>query len=63
MERWIVFSEMVKTVITFSCDVDDALEIDRYCREKGYVKSWFIRECVMQVVQGRVPLLPRKPMI
>ncbi|MCD6536249.1 MAG: ribbon-helix-helix protein, CopG family [Thaumarchaeota archaeon] len=51
---------MAKTVITFSCDVEDAEEIERYCRENGYVKSWFIRECVMQVVDGRVPLIPRQ---
>ncbi|MEM1976277.1 MAG: ribbon-helix-helix protein, CopG family [Nitrososphaerota archaeon] len=51
---------MVTTVITFSCDVEDAVEIDRYCKLKGYSRSWFIRECVMQVVDGRVPLMPRE---
>ena len=51
---------MVSTVITFSCDVEDALEIERYLREKGYSRSWFIRECVMQVVEGKVPFLPRE---
>ena len=50
---------MVTTVISFSCNVEDALEIERYCRMKGYSRSWFIRECVMQVVDGRVPLMPR----
>ena len=54
---------MAKTIITFSCDVEDAEEIERYCRENGYVKSWFIRECVMQVVDGRVPLIPRQQWI
>lgn len=47
-------------MITFSCDVEDALEIERYLREKGYSRSWFIRECVMQVVEGKVPFLPRE---
>lgn len=54
---------MVKTIITFSCDVEDAEEIERYCKENGYVKSWFIRECVMQVVEGKVPLIPRQTCI
>ncbi|HDD42712.1 MAG TPA: ribbon-helix-helix protein, CopG family [Nitrososphaeria archaeon] len=56
---------MVTTVMTFSCDVEDALAIERYCRMKGYSKSWFIRECVMQVVEGRAPLMPRdlRPMM
>ena len=56
-----IFRGMVTTIITFSCDVEDALEIEEYCRRHGYSRSWFIRECVMQVVDGRVPLLPRDP--
>ena len=52
---------MVKTIITFSCDVEDAEKIDEYCRKNGLNRSWFIRECVMQVVDGIVPLIVRDP--
>ena len=51
--------ELVKTIITFSCDVEDAEKIDEYCRKNGLNRSWFIRECVMQVVDGVVPLMAR----
>ena len=50
---------MAKTIITFSCDIEDAEQIDEYCRKHSLNKSWFIRECVMQVVEGRAPLMPR----
>ena len=55
------FVELVKTIITFSCDVEDAEKIDEYCRRNRLNRSWFIRECVMQVVDGIVPLIVRDP--
>ena len=55
------FVELVKTIITFSCDIEDAEKIDEYCRKNGLNRSWFIRECVMQVVDGMVPLIVRDP--
>ncbi|HDJ67104.1 MAG TPA: CopG family transcriptional regulator [Nitrososphaeria archaeon] len=50
---------LTKTIITFSCDIEDAEKIDEYCRRNGLNRSWFIRECVMQVVDGIVPLIIR----
>ena len=55
------FVESVKTIITFSCDIEDAEKIDEYCRKNGLNRSWYIRECVMQVVDGIVPLIVRDP--